>query len=780
MSFNYEPPTRRYIPDLTTNTMITNLGLSRIEPTRAKTMELSYNTVPTDESPFNPVLNDNVQYSAQPMIMKTNRVVSKYENNNPGNNNIALYDTHKYSLNCLNEPSMANNQMYNNLMAIAKQKVQLKPTDLMPVYGDPNSSNGSVYNPELPISSTNVVPPSGPYTLPANCECNVVSAVPIELSPNEEHVTENFQPYTPSKERFNSYFSPITYSHQYQNVPLASPTSTYSGFPSVGHSGYVHMQTSTDDNEANACMPPHGTIVENDYWTLSTNPYSTLNLDPRLNQFTNERGWNYPSTRSDIAYDLQRANFIKERNIRQHEADDALFRRTKKDRWVEPMMAYMNRERTPVYKLDQTTAREAQKLNSRNTQNPRQQKESFVNQRTDVNKPHYLNANKYNNTYKAIYSDFDPKFRKDMEQVYATNIPNMRVEQFTNDVDEAKGMYIHDDNMDPITKTMHRISDTIKNMFGWNSHGKRDTRNKVDNQLDYDDAGNVCYHDAADMRQYDVDTYMSRRELANSVGTKERFYYKPEHVLVINDGSRSETGLRPGKLVDAYPDDEGENLASSAVFVDKYNPNQVVRSLVMMDNNKLLLVRKYENDAIFAGDHRRMGEDLAVVELPIEAINKKFRDKLKKYNTGTNRDKVLNLTYDDFVELNKWVDEHPNKQKRVKREQLHYRVRTNDYDAKMIKEFDRDDSEVAKRVFVDSKVYNGLTDKYRKRMETKVKGRVDKDMYDQVGDCAGYMCCNPIPMGAKNDEHFSNYRQYEQKHVEQKSRSAGVRRGQFD
>ena len=675
MYLSYSPPSssndphRRYIPDLRTNNMITNLGLSRIEPTRSAVAELSYNRVPTDESPFNPVLSDNVQYTPKPYITNRNRVVSKYENNNPGNNNIALYDTHIYTLNAMNEPKMANNQMYNNLMARAREKVRLKETDLLPTYGEANSSNGSIYNPELPISETNIV-------------------------------------------------------------------------------------------------PPHGTIITDSYTTNSTNPYSTLNLDPRLNQFTNERAWNYPSTKADIAYDLQRANYIKERNLRQHEADDALFRRTKKDRWVEPKLAYMNRERNPTYKLDQTIKKEASKQNERNNLNERKATEAFVNSRVDINKPEYLDAHNYNVAASRLYQNFEPQYDRHMDYVYANNIPDLERERFTEPEEDKLRA----------SNAIDRITSTIKNIFKWNKLGNKDCRNKIDSNLNYDDDKNIIYHDAPDMKQHDssaIDTIDVNRTydkhgLNSEIATKERFIYKPDHVLVINDG----------KLIDTYPDDEGNNLATSAVFADKYNKNQIVRSIAMIDNDKFLYIRKLDKDAIFIGDHQRMGDDLITVELPIEQLSKKFRDKIKKYNTSTNRDKVIDLKYEDFVELNKWVEQHPDMQRRLKKEQLHFRVRTNDYDAEIVRNFGTDKLDTGRRIFVDNKVYNGLADKYRKRMDEKLRGRVDKDLYSMdVNAENGQITMSPISSSNKNSE-SNNYRSFESKILG--SRQSGLKRGQFD
>lgn len=618
--------TPRYIPDTRTNSMITNMGLSRIEPTRATLATMGYNNMPTDESPFNPVIYGDVQYSSKPLITNRNRVLSKYENNNPGNTNIALYDTHVYDLNAVNVPGLGENQMQKNLMQRAADKIRFKNEDLLYARGPKNSSNGWDYNPFLPISETNQPPP--------------------------------------------------------RRDPVA--------------------------------------------------------LDERMLYHTTERPWNYASDRANMAYDLQRSEWIKERNRRQHEADDALLHRTKKDRWVEPKQAYRDRMHLPDYSLTEEDIRSASKQNERHTITDEKSHEAFVTSRTG------FDANDINHLTNDIYGSFMPDYDRHMRDVYEQDLIKARIEQF--DPSEAKGT---------ITTAADYITKTISNFFGWNQGGSRDVVPSSDPNLEYDEDGSLKYH-----YDHGSDFSLANTEVSDfTPGVSERFYYKPDHVLVVKDGT----------LVETYPDEDYSYTAVSAVTMDKINTG-LVRSVALIDNGKFIFAQKMAENAIFDGDHLPVGDDLIVVELPVTALDHKFRERIKKFNVGTKRDKVIELTYEDFIQFSDWIVKHPEVQKRLKKEQLHQRVRTNKFDSDIVDNFE------GKKTFVDEKVYSGLANEMRQRLQQHQKGRVDKD----TTVVEGYSAISPLSSSNPTSLTSNSFRTIQHGTVLNTNRKAGLRRGAFD
>lgn len=603
----------RYIPDTRTNMMITNLGLSRIEPTRETLTMMSANNAPTTDSPFNPEIYNEVRYSAKPIITSRNRVLSKYENNNPGNNNIALYDTHVFDMNMTNVPAFAHNELQKSLQERAKNKIKFKNEDLLYARGSKNASNGWDYNPYLPESPTNQRPTN---------------------------------------------LTPVT-------------------------------------------------------------------LDERLIYHTSERPWNYESDRANIAYKLQRSEMIKERNQRQHEADDELFHRTKKDRWVEPKQVYRELHTPLDFYLTEENKRAASKQNDRKSIDVT---EAFATSRVG------FDANDINHLHNDIYGNFMPDYDRHMKDVYEEDLIKARIEQFNTDV-TPKGM---------ITTAADFITKTITNFFGWNQNGAREYLTSDDN-LEYDEDGSLKYH-----YSHDQDFSADNARVEQFSGIQERYYYKPDHMLVVKDGN----------LVETYPD---EDFSYTAVSVITQSPVGLVRSIALVDDGKVIFAQKRANDSIFDGDHLPIGDDLIIAELPIENLDRKLRERIRKYNTGTKRDKVIELTYDDFIQFSEWVVKHPEVQKRLKKEKLHQRVRANDYDADIVNNFE------GKKTFVDEKVYAGLADAMRQRQILHQKGRVDKDLVT----VEGYSSLTPF---TTSSEPFRNV----QHGLNLTSRRGGVKRGAFD
>ena len=146
----------RYIPSPEFHNMKTQLQLSRIESKRGYLNSQSFNNLPSDESPFNPIIYSDVQYS-EPALSKTNRCLTKYENRAPNMSDIALYDTHIYDINAQNVPGLENNTLHKNLLERARGKIQQAHSDLLAVNNTSSTTNGS-YNPYLPISETNQPP----------------------------------------------------------------------------------------------------------------------------------------------------------------------------------------------------------------------------------------------------------------------------------------------------------------------------------------------------------------------------------------------------------------------------------------------------------------------------------------------------------------------------------------------------------------------------------------------------------------------------------------------
>lgn len=568
----------RYIPSPEFHNMKTQLQLSRIESKRGYLNSQGYNNIPSDESPFNPIIYSDVQYS-EPILTKTNRCLTKYENKSPNMTDIALYDTHIYDINAQNVPGLENNTLHKNLMERARGKIQQSHSDLF------KQNASSNYNPYLPISSTN-------------------------------------QPQENSK-------------------PIA--------------------------------------------------------LDERMMYHTNERPWNYESDRANIAYDLQRSPEILERNRRQQEADDALLRRHKKNRWVEPKMAYMNRQYDPTYHIDEKTKRLAAKDNERISLSPIRTVEAFAHTRTGFDETDINHLNK------EISGTFQPEYSRYMNEIFDKNSLSSRIEQFQPEQEKPKGV---------ISNATSFITDTITSFFGWNNLGSKSSNSSLikDSHISYDEDGSITYQD-----KYNTPTISEPVSNSFKPTDLERFYYKPDHVLVIKNG----------EIPDFYPDENHDYTAVSFVQADPLNTG-LIRTIVINDDSKFKIIQKRNSDAIFSGDNRPYGEDFVSIEIPVEYVDDKIRDRIKKNNLDTKRDKVIELTYDDFIAFSDFIVEHPEVQQRLKFADLHQRVRANKYDSDIITNFE------GKKTFVDEKVYSVINNNIRNKEQKINKGRFDKEQIQTI------------------------------------------------
>ena len=135
--------------------IISQLNQSRIETTRGYLNNASHGELPSSENPFNPILSYDVQYY-EPRLQERRKVLNKYENKENFNMDIALYNTRTHSLNAEDTPGLDNLQIHKSQMERARSKIQQRYEDYIP---QENSNSGvfnaDIYNPGLPISSTN-------------------------------------------------------------------------------------------------------------------------------------------------------------------------------------------------------------------------------------------------------------------------------------------------------------------------------------------------------------------------------------------------------------------------------------------------------------------------------------------------------------------------------------------------------------------------------------------------------------------------------------------------
>lgn len=424
--------------------------------------------------------------------------------------------------------------------------------------------------------------------------------------------------------------------------------------------------------------------------TETNKPSQPFMLDDRvlIGNTVFQRDFNYETDRANIAYDLQRSEHIKDRNRRQVEAEQCGQRHCKINRWVEPKQQYKNQIEPGFHIMNDTELRSISKDNDRNNPTEQQLSESFVTSRNE------FSANDINNLATDVYGSFMPQYERDMRSI------------FDNSVMQSRESFNENNNRGILLETFDFITDTIKSAFGIkSSHEDRLVR------------GDTPEHYRA---PFETENYKATFD--NTLMTSlepfvteyyNRFHQEPSHVLVMNKKD----------IFDTYPDEDFSNTATSVITAGKYDTG-LLRSMALYDNDKLMFVQKNMNEAMFNDDS--IDTDYTVVELPVEALDNKFREKINKYRMGTNRDKVLELTYHDFVMLNDYVNAHPELKQRFNRDAIHQKLRTNGYDKDIVDNYDRG------AMFVDNKVYTNLADNARRRDPTHQKSREDVYIDDNI------------------------------------------------
>jgi len=526
-------------------------------------------------SPFHPMLSQEINISPKPELSRTNRVISKYENRNPNMRDEALYHIRgKDDLNYLNQPQMADNVLHKRQMAKATNKVKQHIDDQIPYQGKTGSGHTNVFNPNMEI--------------------------------------DYYSSYNP-------------------NLPIS---------------------------DTNMPLP-------------QKEPYR---VDERDNWYNNSMQRTYidESDRSRMAYNLQRSQDIKDRNMRQAEASDAFFKRTKKNRWIEDKMGYVKRAEQGTF----TNENELTELNNR--LDPTVTSKETYDVRTRKYEPEYI-------TRREIKSDIGNNF----EQLWERGIVNIASgkERFNTNSIDNRITNLFDSPFEYITSTILNFLDPFKKVVT-NKHSDR-----KDIHDSYGDPVSLGYSNNSP-----------------DLGTPERHRGRPDHVLVV----------RKGEINEMYPDENYDATAPSALLTNPCDFG-VERIYAVFDGPTFKIIQT-RNDRNMLADENY--EEILVTDLPIEVIDDKFRMKVQTYNPSTNRDKPLLLEYEDFIQLSEWCNSHPEFQTRYERDQIHMRNR----------HFDIEEELNRSVVFADEKVYTDLAENSRRHQSDKLKGRFGEEqiIYDNI------------------------------------------------
>lgn len=460
-------------------------------------------------------------------------------------------------------------------------------------------------------------------------------------------------------------------------------------------------QENSNPNVFNADVyNPQLPISETNYPSMT---YKAGLADERLSWFTNDRPFRYESDIANDAYNMQHSPDIIERNRRQAEADDALYHRHQKSRWVEPKQAYRVRAYDPNYDLDEFVKHDSSKSCDRQVGNL-----SKENYNTVIRSKHIQGPESFNKIKNDVNQSFEPKYNHLQIQQSLKRFNDARdpISKQSHDVNEAftptstkSGIFAS------FAERMYTtVAESLKNILTPTKHKPEHPLINERNDYQKRPHNTVCLLDNPNVWDTMFEQY------------KEQFGYKPLHLVLVRDGS----------IPAVFPDEDYSNTAPAFIAKSPFDDG-LTRTIVIFDDNKFKILQKYSENCIFRGDNRPVGTDYIVSEIPLEDMPAQMRERIQRQNMNSKRDKALDLTYNDFIAFSDYVVRNIDTADRVKFADIWRKIRGNHFDEELINNFED------RRMLVDSSAVQVANAEARKlQVRDESKNRINVNQYGVI------------------------------------------------
>lgn len=170
-------------------------------------------------------------------------------------------------------------------------------------------------------------------------------------------------------------------------------------------------------------------------------------------------------------------------------------------------------------------------------------------------------------------------------------------------------------------------------------------------------------------------------------------------------------------------DDEYSNMAAGIITLDKTVADdfKIVKTVAYVQDGQFIIMQKLENDRVFMGDMNEVNDDLLVLTVPEEDLDKDFRHRIDQLNPYKNkRAQVLNLTYNDYVQVTNFAENNQTRQERLSVNTAFDNVRGFNYERDILNGGHDEDGST----FIDVTLKDKLVDTIRKRVNPKITTRV--------------------------------------------------------
>lgn len=131
---------------------------------------------------------------------------------------------------------------------------------------------------------------------------------------------------------------------------------------------------------------------------------------------------------------------------------------------------------------------------------------------------------------------------------------------------------------------------------------------------------------------------------------------------------------------------DGTVLTVAPETLDTYGStyiSPVSRTMAMLNNGQLMVIQKFNNDAIYGSDLRPYNDDVIITVLP-SGFTEKIRDKLH----NSEGRKFVEMSAQDYLQLINFVTQNPSIQHRVSIQDINSLLKNNEIDQLMLQNFE--------------------------------------------------------------------------------------------
>ena len=214
------------------------------------------------------------------------------------------------------------------------------------------------------------------------------------------------------------------------------------------------------------------------------------------------------------------------------------------------------------------------------------------------------------------------------------------------------------------------VDEAIIEEFGRSSERNR-TEQKYRSKERYEANAKAIVDDeyADRMRLYERSDYYK-----DSPGTRKKTYNKGDFINL----------FKKGEVYDVFPDDPTSHTAPILVEADRFT-KKPVRTFATTDGKTLYAIQKRDADDIYELDGRKYDKDMIMLEIPYQHMDQGFRNRVNNAMGGARRNNgnLLDLSYDDLVQLSEYIHVNESNTTRLKNNKLYNVIRDYEWDDRL-------------------------------------------------------------------------------------------------